>query len=145
MTAFSKIAHLNLNTTCTTADSCMNCAVLLSQSTSSAPGYICNCNPGWQGTNCDQNINECSSNPCQNGGTCTDGINGFTCACTAQWTGPLCQTAQQGIMIRNWGIRWRERWRDEEETAWKKKEGQPWNRACYDTVGAFLRTKSVKS
>lgn len=63
--------------------------------TTSAPGYICNCNSGWQGVNCDQNINECSSNPCQNGGTCTDGINGFTCTCTAQWTGPLCQTAQQ--------------------------------------------------
>ncbi|XP_018518176.1 cubilin-like, partial [Lates calcarifer] len=63
--------------------------------TTSAPGYICNCNSGWQGVNCDQNINECSSNPCQNGGTCTDGINGFTCTCTAEWTGPLCQTAQQ--------------------------------------------------
>uniref|UniRef100_A0A3B5L191 Cubilin n=1 Tax=Xiphophorus couchianus TaxID=32473 RepID=A0A3B5L191_9TELE len=58
-------------------------------------GYICNCNPGWQGIHCDQNINECLSNPCQNGGTCTDSINGFTCTCTAQWTGPFCQTPQQ--------------------------------------------------
>ncbi|KAM4718445.1 cubilin [Anableps anableps] len=64
-------------------------------STTSASGYICNCNPGWQGLHCDQNINECSSNPCQNGGTCTDGINGFTCTCTVQWTGPFCQTPQQ--------------------------------------------------
>ncbi|KAF0028409.1 hypothetical protein F2P81_019496 [Scophthalmus maximus] len=63
--------------------------------TTSAPGYICNCNSGWQGVNCDQNTNECSSNPCQNGGTCTDGTDGFTCTCTAQWTGPLCQNAQQ--------------------------------------------------
>ncbi|XP_074549445.1 cubilin [Halichoeres trimaculatus] len=77
---------------CQTNNPCVNGQCV---STSSAPGYICNCNPGWQGANCDQNINECQSNPCQNGGTCTDGINGFTCTCTAQWTGPLCQTAQQ--------------------------------------------------
>uniref|UniRef100_H3BWA3 EGF-like domain-containing protein n=1 Tax=Tetraodon nigroviridis TaxID=99883 RepID=H3BWA3_TETNG len=59
---------------------------------SSAPGYICICNSGWQGVNCEQNINECASSPCLNGGTCSDGVNGFTCSCTAQWTGPLCQT-----------------------------------------------------
>ncbi|XP_047455679.1 cubilin [Mugil cephalus] len=63
--------------------------------TTSSPGYICNCNSGWEGANCDQNINECSSNPCQNGGTCTDNVNGFTCTCTAQWTGNVCQTPQQ--------------------------------------------------
>lgn len=67
------------------------------QSTTSAPGYICICNSGWQGVNCDQNINECTSNPCLNGGTCTDGVNGFTCSCTAQWTGALCQSPQQGM------------------------------------------------
>ncbi|XP_028288640.1 cubilin [Parambassis ranga] len=77
---------------CQTNNPCVNGQCL---STTTAPGYICNCNAGWQGVNCDQNINECASNPCQNGGTCTDGINGFTCTCTAQWTGPLCQTAQQ--------------------------------------------------
>ncbi|KTF87440.1 hypothetical protein cypCar_00025640 [Cyprinus carpio] len=60
-----------------------------------ATGYICRCDPGWAGQNCDQNVNECSSNPCQNGGTCTDGINGYTCTCSSQWTGPQCQTPQQ--------------------------------------------------
>ncbi|XP_014830968.1 PREDICTED: cubilin, partial [Poecilia mexicana] len=77
---------------CETNNPCVNghCT-----STTSASGYICNCNPGWQGIHCDQNINECLSNPCQNGGTCSDSINGFTCTCTAQWTGPFCQTPQQ--------------------------------------------------
>ncbi|XP_041824165.1 cubilin [Melanotaenia boesemani] len=78
--------------TCQTNNPCVNGQCV---STSSAPGYICNCNSGWQGPICDQNINECSSNPCQNGGTCVDGVNGFTCTCTSQWTGPLCQTQQQ--------------------------------------------------
>uniref|UniRef100_A0A8C4D9G2 Cubilin n=1 Tax=Dicentrarchus labrax TaxID=13489 RepID=A0A8C4D9G2_DICLA len=76
---------------CQTNNPCINgqCA------TTVAPGYICNCNSGWQGVNCDQNLNECLSNPCQNGGTCNDGIDGFTCTCTAQWTGQFCQSPQQ--------------------------------------------------
>ncbi|XP_047205867.1 cubilin [Girardinichthys multiradiatus] len=77
---------------CQTNNPCVNGQCT---STTSASGYLCNCNPGWQGLHCDQNINECSSNPCHNGGTCTDGINGFTCTCTSQWTGPFCQTPQQ--------------------------------------------------
>lgn len=26
-------------------------------------------------------IDDCASSPCKNGGTCTDGINSFTCQC----------------------------------------------------------------
>nr|XP_046226989.1 cubilin [Scatophagus argus] len=78
--------------TCQTNNPCINGQCV---ATTSAPGYVCICNSGWQGVNCDQNTNECFSNPCQNGGTCTDGIDGFTCTCTAQWTGQLCQTPQQ--------------------------------------------------
>ena len=37
------------------------------------------------------NINECASNPCQNGGVCTDGVNGYTCGCVAGYTGAQCQ------------------------------------------------------
>ena len=38
-------------------------------------------------------IDECASNPCRNGGTCTDGINEFTCACLPGWSGPTCETS----------------------------------------------------
>ena len=37
-------------------------------------------------------INECSSSPCQNGGTCTDHVNKYTCSCIAGYTGTNCQT-----------------------------------------------------
>ncbi|TNN61134.1 Cubilin [Liparis tanakae] len=77
---------------CQTSNPCVNGQCV---ATSSASGYICDCNSGWGGVHCDQNINECSSSPCQNGGTCADAIDGFTCTCTAQWTGPLCQSPQQ--------------------------------------------------
>ncbi|XP_069067650.1 cubilin [Pleurodeles waltl] len=57
--------------------------------------YLCQCDPGWTGTNCTENVNECASNPCQNGGRCIDGVNGYSCNCTSTWTGPQCQTPQQ--------------------------------------------------
>lgn len=34
---------------------------------------------------------ECSPNPCQNGGTCVDGCAEYTCLCTPTYTGPQCQ------------------------------------------------------
>ena len=36
-------------------------------------------------------VNECSSNPCLNGGTCTDLRNGFTCTCGAFVAGTRCE------------------------------------------------------
>lgn len=39
-------------------------------------------------------LNECSSSPCQNGGTCTDQVNSFYCACAPGWTDPQCSTSK---------------------------------------------------
>ena len=39
-------------------------------------------------------INECASNPCLNGGTCTDLVNGYECTCAPGWTGDFCQTGR---------------------------------------------------
>ncbi|XP_078696559.1 sushi, von Willebrand factor type A, EGF and pentraxin domain-containing protein 1-like isoform X3 [Branchiostoma floridae x Branchiostoma belcheri] len=36
-------------------------------------------------------VNECESNPCQNGGSCVDHINTFTCLCTPGYTGINCE------------------------------------------------------
>ena len=41
-----------------------------------------------------QDINECASNPCQNEGTCTDGVNSYTCACATGYTDGECETSK---------------------------------------------------
>ena len=37
-----------------------------------------------------QEIDECSSNPCQNNGTCTDLVNDFNCTCVHGYEGRTC-------------------------------------------------------
>ena len=36
-------------------------------------------------------VNECASRPCQNGGQCVDGVNGYTCTCVAGYAGINCE------------------------------------------------------
>ncbi|XP_048237900.1 cubilin-like isoform X1 [Haliotis rufescens] len=36
--------------------------------------------------------NECSTNPCHNGGTCVDLFNGYYCHCPTNWQGATCDT-----------------------------------------------------
>ncbi|XP_038061188.1 uncharacterized protein LOC119731947 isoform X4 [Patiria miniata] len=52
-------------------------------------------------------FNPCGSNPCQNGGACSNVGSAFTCSCANGWTGPLCQQAVNacnGIVCRNGGV-----------------------------------------
>ncbi|XP_011155251.1 protein crumbs isoform X1 [Harpegnathos saltator] len=55
-----------------------------------ASGYVCLCVQGVTGKNCEVNINECDSNPCQ-AGTCMDRIGGYTCECDEGYEGDHCQ------------------------------------------------------
>ena len=37
-------------------------------------------------------IDDCADEPCQNGGTCVDQVNGFVCMCEDGFEGDVCQT-----------------------------------------------------
>ena len=36
-------------------------------------------------------LDECESNPCENGGTCVDKFNNYTCTCAPGYTGRNCE------------------------------------------------------
>lgn len=52
---------------------------------------------------CQTDINECTSNPCRNGASCVDGLNGFNCTCTPFWNGTLCQLDVNECAVNNGG------------------------------------------
>ena len=56
--------------------------------------YECVCPPGWNGTNCEAEADECLSNPCLNGATCVDIFDGFLCQCAPGWEGELCEQGE---------------------------------------------------
>ncbi|XP_051504649.1 protein jagged-2 isoform X1 [Myxocyprinus asiaticus] len=56
----------------------------------SGGNFTCTCQPGFTGTYCHENINDCVSSPCHNGGTCIDDISSFRCVCPDGFEGQLC-------------------------------------------------------
>ena len=36
---------------------------------------------------------DCSGDPCQNGGTCSDGVNSHSCSCVPGYEGANCETS----------------------------------------------------
>jgi delta-like protein len=52
--------------------------------------YLCRCQAGFSGRYCEDNVDDCASSPCANGGTCRDSVNDFSCTCPPGYTGKNC-------------------------------------------------------
>ncbi len=55
-----------------------------------AAGYWCECQPGYTGTDCETEIDECEGQPCGRNGRCIDMVNRFECECYPGYTGTDC-------------------------------------------------------
>ena len=55
--------------------------------------YECNCDVGYDGSACQNDLKSCSSNPCINGGKCIDDLDdfSFTCECNFPYYGINCE------------------------------------------------------
>lgn len=51
---------------------------------------LCRCTAGFAGANCQINVDDCAAGPCQNAGTCLDGVNDYSCSCTLGYAGKNC-------------------------------------------------------
>nr|XP_022341271.1 fibropellin-1-like isoform X5 [Crassostrea virginica] len=55
--------------------------------------FSCSCTAGYDpATHCSAEINECESNPCQNGASCVDDLNMYSCVCKPGFVGTHCES-----------------------------------------------------
>ncbi len=52
--------------------------------------HYCHCQAGYTGSYCEEQVDECIPNPCQNGAICTDYLGGYS-----------CEVSQENLVVRD--------------------------------------------
>uniref|UniRef100_A0A3Q4H8C9 Sushi, nidogen and EGF-like domain-containing protein 1 n=1 Tax=Neolamprologus brichardi TaxID=32507 RepID=A0A3Q4H8C9_NEOBR len=89
-----EVGSCNNSSVCPHLRPCLNGGQCIDDCIKGNPSFTCSCLAGFTGRRC-QIVNECASQPCQNGGTCKDQINSFMCQCPPGYTGILCETIDE--------------------------------------------------
>ncbi|XP_059483045.1 protein crumbs isoform X2 [Neocloeon triangulifer] len=53
-------------------------------------GYYCECPAGFEGLQCESNVDDCQGRQCEDGKVCVDLVNGHECRCPEGFRGPNC-------------------------------------------------------
>ena len=81
-----------------------SCVTACPANSSPDDDFDCACDPGYNDTdNICMEINECTPNPCENGGTCIDLMNAYSCECVPGYTDDNCATSIDSCTCENGG------------------------------------------
>jgi len=85
--------RINISFTCILLDfnNCLSSPCLHGTCQDALNGFICSCDTGFTGHDCDINIDDCGTNICLNNATCVDDIAGYNCFCSPTFTGTYCE------------------------------------------------------
>ncbi|KAM9008408.1 sushi, nidogen and EGF-like domain-containing protein 1 isoform 3-T3 [Ara ararauna] len=84
----------NTTSVCLTLRPCLNGGKCIEDCITGNPSYTCSCLAGFTGKRCHVDVDECLSNPCQNGATCLNGAGNFSCVCSLGFRGANCETEE---------------------------------------------------
>ena len=85
----------NIPSTGNRRDPCQNGGIHIKFNTEES--FTCMCPVGYTGNLCENDIDECVDQPCQNGGTCVNTEGSFTCTCPAGYMGDLARMTLMNV------------------------------------------------
>ncbi len=68
----------------------------------SMTNFTCNCNPGYEGKQCERMVNLCANVTCQNRGVCTRQLLNYTCKCLAGFSGRYCEITSTSTLMHTY-------------------------------------------
>lgn len=72
-------------------DECASSPCLHGECLGGPGGFRCRCHKGYIGRRCHIDVDDCIRHQCQHGGSCVDGVYGYSCLCPPDRTGPHCE------------------------------------------------------